>query len=145
MDYLKQWKATEYRQILLYTGPVVFQGILQNDLYDHFLVLRVAIRILCNKNLCKDYLNYAEKLLNHYIKSFQISYGEYNVSHNVHGLIHLCDDVRIHGTLDLFSAFKFENFFTRKRAIRKADKPLQQLHRRYVEKDAINDAVTIKF
>lgn len=143
LDYLKQWKATEYRQILLYTGPVIFQGILPNDIYNHFLTLHVATRILCSTNLCKDYLNYAEELLNHYVKSFKILYGVYNVSHNVHGLIHLCDDVRIHGTLDLFSAFKYENFLQEiKKVIRKADKPLQQLHRRYVEKDAIcNDEV----
>ncbi|XP_029666222.1 uncharacterized protein LOC115237366 [Formica exsecta] len=136
LDYLKQWKATEYRQILLYTGPVVLQGILPNDLYNHFLTLHVAIRILCCKNLCKNYLNYAEELLKHYVQSFKILYGEYNVSHNVHGLIHLVDDVRIHGILDLFSAFKYENFLQEiKKVIRKADKPLQQLHRRYVEKN----------
>lgn len=137
LDYLKQWRATEYRQILLYTGPVVLQGILPNDLYNHFLTLHVAIRILCCKNLCKNYLNYAEELLKHYVGSFKILYGEYNVSHNVHGLIHLVDDVRIHGILDLFSAFKYENFLQEiKKVIRKADKPLQQLHRRYVEKNA---------
>nr|XP_012234622.1 PREDICTED: uncharacterized protein LOC105679271 [Linepithema humile] len=72
LDFLKQWKATEYRQILLYTGPVVFQGILPNDLYHHFLTLHVAIRILCCKSLCEDYLNYAEELLIHYVNSFKI-------------------------------------------------------------------------
>lgn len=85
--------------------------------------------------------------MNHYVKSFKILYGEYNISHNVHGLIYLCDNVRIHGTLDLFSAFKYENFLQEvKKAIRKADKPLQQLHRRYVEKDAIcnNKVLTYK-
>ncbi|EFN71874.1 hypothetical protein EAG_07199, partial [Camponotus floridanus] len=139
LDYLKQWKATEYRQFLLYTGPVVLRGILSNDLYYHFLTLTVAIRILCCKNVCNDYLNYAEELLIHYVNTFKILYGKYNMSHNVHGLIHLCDDVRIHGTLDLFSAFKYENFLQEvKKIIRKADKPLQQLHRRYMEK---NDAI----
>jgi len=136
LDYLKQWKATEYRQILLYTGPVVFQKILPNELYHHFLTLHVAIRIVCCKNLCEDYLNYAEELLIHYVKSFKILYGEYNVSYNVHNLIHLCDDVRVHGTLDSFSTFRYENFLQEiKKIIRKADKPLQQLHRRYVEKN----------
>ncbi|EZA62198.1 hypothetical protein X777_02824 [Ooceraea biroi] len=111
LDYLKQWKATEYRQILLYTGPAVLQEILSSDLYHDFRTVHIAIRILCCENLCKDYLK-----------------------HN--GLIHLCDDVRIHGTLDLFSAFKYENFLQEiKKIIRKADKPLQQLHRRYTEKN----------
>jgi len=113
-------------------GPVVLREILSNDFYHHFLTLTVATRILCCKNLCNDYLNYTEELLIHYVNTFKILYGEYNISHNVHGLIHLCDDVRIHGTLDLFSAFKYENFLQEiKKIICKADKPLQQLHRGY--------------
>ncbi|KYQ55446.1 hypothetical protein ALC60_05670 [Trachymyrmex zeteki] len=138
LDYLKQWKATEYRQILLYTGPIVLQDILPNDLYYHFLTLYVAARILCCEDLCKKYLDYAEELLKHYVKSFKILYGEHHVSHNIHGLIHICNDVRIHDTLDSFSAFRYENFLQEvKKLIRKADKPLQQLHRRYVEKNIV--------
>jgi CRISPR/Cas system-associated protein Csx1 len=142
LDYLKQWKATEYRQILLYTGSVVnnriLQEILSNDMYYHFLMLYVATRILFDEDLCKKYLDYAKKLLKHYVKSFKILYGEHNISHNIHNLIHLCDDVRIHGTLNLFSVFKYENFLQEiKKLIRKTDKPLQQLHRRFMEKKAI--------
>ncbi|CAI6365764.1 unnamed protein product [Macrosiphum euphorbiae] len=32
------------------------------------------------------------------------------VTYNVHGLIHIPNFVKIHGPLDKFSAFKFENF-----------------------------------
>ena len=34
-----RWKATEFRQFLLYTGPVVLLGILPEMLYNHFLLV----------------------------------------------------------------------------------------------------------
>lgn len=43
---IDRWKATEFRQLLLYTGPVVLRDVLEKDTYYHFLVLHVAIRIL---------------------------------------------------------------------------------------------------
>lgn len=44
--------ATEFRQILLYTGPVIFLKILSRDKYVHFMSLSIAIRILCSKHYC---------------------------------------------------------------------------------------------
>lgn len=50
------------------------------------------------------------------------------ISHNVHSLIHLVQDVERFGSLDNFSAFKYENYMqTLKKYIRKAERPLQQV------------------
>lgn len=46
LDTYAKYKATEFRQFLLYTGPIVTYGILQDQVYKHFLFLHVAIRIL---------------------------------------------------------------------------------------------------
>ena len=46
----------------------------------------------------------------HFVKSFSTLYGKEYISDNVHNLLHLCNDVRKYGPLDVFSAFKFENF-----------------------------------
>jgi len=40
IDELKFWKATEFRQFLLYTGPVVLKSLLPENMYIHFLMLR---------------------------------------------------------------------------------------------------------
>lgn len=132
LKYLKHWKATEYRQILLYTGPIVLKSMLSQDSYNHFISLHVAIRILCNESIKNAYTEYAETLLKHFIESFGTLYGKHHISHNIHNLFHLTEDVKNFGILDNFSAFKFENFMqVLKKLIRKSEKPLQQLFRRY--------------
>ncbi|XP_051158453.1 uncharacterized protein LOC127283847 [Leptopilina boulardi] len=133
---IKFWKATEFRQFLLYTGSVLLKEILPYKLYVHFNSLHVAIRILCSKNLAKKkrYSNYADDLLSHFVRSLTILYGSFSVSHNMHGLLHLADVAKRRGSLDNCSAFEFENFMQYlKKWMRKGDKPLQQLVRRYSE------------
>ncbi|XP_029161035.1 uncharacterized protein LOC114932803 isoform X1 [Nylanderia fulva] len=133
------WKATEFRQFLLYTGPVVLNGFIRQDIYINFLTLHVAISILINPKLIKNQNNilYAEKLLTHFVKSFQIIYGDQFVTHNIHNLLHLSRDVQKFGALDEFSAFRFENYLQMlKNILRKSDRPLQQVARRFGEMHA---------
>ncbi|KYM95855.1 hypothetical protein ALC62_13489, partial [Cyphomyrmex costatus] len=135
LDCIKLWKATEYRLILLYTGPLAFKSILKKNIYYHFLIMHVIVRILSSEEL-HEYLTYAQDLILFFVKTFIELYGIENVSHNVHSLIHLVDDVKKFGPLDNFSAFKFENFMQiLKNYLRKADKPLQQVIRRCIEKE----------
>ncbi|KYN21196.1 hypothetical protein ALC57_06438 [Trachymyrmex cornetzi] len=107
---VKQWKAVEFRNFLLYTGPIVLRHVLKQDIYLHFLSLHIAVAILICPNLHEEAINYAEALLNHFVMSFEILYGKQYMSHNIHNLLHLCSDVRTYGPLDNFSAFRFENY-----------------------------------
>ncbi|XP_070159008.1 uncharacterized protein [Polyergus mexicanus] len=133
LTLVKLWKATEFRNLLLYIGPIAFKSFLQKNLYDHFLVLHVAIRILCSSKL-QDFIDYAHDLLQHFVSSFKLLYSVHNISHNIHGLIHIVQDVKKFGTLDYFSSFKYENYLqTLKKLLKKPDKPLEQIIRRYIE------------
>jgi len=140
LEDVRHWKATEFRTFLLYTSPVVLMNILEKDAYLHFLTLHVAIFILASPVFSKDrnYIDYAEALLEHFVESFAKLYGAKNISHNVHNLLHLCSDVKKYGALDSFSAFRFENYlFSIKKLLRKAEKPLEQLVRRYYEIESV--------
>jgi len=134
---VKQWKAVEFRNFLLYTGPIVLKYSLKKDLYHHFLLLHVATTILIRPDLCKtEFINYAEALLKTFVLLFEILYGKKFISHNVHNLLHLCSDVRIYGCLDNFSAFRFENYMMSiKKLLKKKEKPLQQLMKRFSEQE----------
>lgn len=136
---LDHWKATELRQFLLYSGPVVLKGILSNDNYRHFLTLSVAVRILVNSYQFKTYNSYASELLIYFVRHFPRVFGNHHLSYNVHGLVHLSRDSKIHGHLDKFSAFKFENHLQKlKQLVRSPFNALQQLHNRIVELEAHN-------
>lgn len=150
----RTFKATEHRQILLYTGPVIFLGLMNEAMYLHFLLLHSAIRILvdavCSRNTIM--INKAEVMLKIFVKRVAEHYGVEFISYNVHGLLHLSDDVRNYGPLDSFSAFPYENnmrYF--RKMCRKPNQHLQQIaNRRYEEKmhlhrtyPLINDSIKV--
>lgn len=137
LDDLKRWKATEFRQFILYTGPFVLKFAFLPDhqeIYDLFISLHVSMTILLSPSLCYRRQSYANELLRHFVKSFEATYGRQFITHNFHGLTHLSDDVTSFGPLDICSAFRFENFLhTLKKLVRKGDKPLQQVVNRLNE------------
>ena len=109
LSEVMRWKASEFRQFLLYTGPVVLHGILSDLLYKNFLLLSVAIRILTSSVLCHRLNEYAKQLLIVCGENMKTIYGTGIMVYNVHALIHLSDDVKKFGPLDNFSSFPFEN------------------------------------
>lgn len=137
---MNRWKATEFRQFLLYTGIIVLKDVLTEECYLNFLALSISMRILLSKGNLK-LLNYTSKLLKYFVKSFQYLYGVHFVSHNVHGVLHLCDDYVKYGALDACSTFPFENYMKQlKKMLRKHEKPLQQVIRRYKEQ-CLNESI----
>lgn len=133
---LSRWKATEFRLFLLYSGQVVLKNIISKKCYNNFMSLNIAMIIL----LSPDFgflIDYARQLLDFFVQSFEDIYGGQYVSHNIHGLLHLCDDHIQYGPLDNCSAFKFENHMKQlKYYLRKHEIPLQQVINRYHERYA---------
>ena len=131
---LDRWKAVEYRQFLMYYGPVVLRSVLPSKLYHHFMLLVVAITVLCSKVLCADMISYARRLLKEFVKQLTDLYGTDCVVYNMHNLLHLCDDVNEFGLLDQFSCFQFESTLgIIKRKLRSGNRPLAQFCRRKSE------------
>jgi hypothetical protein len=130
----QRWKATEFRQFLLYTGPVVLVGKVSDAVYNNFMLLSVGIFLLLDVSSSPQHIDYAEELIVLFVKHYSDLYGANMVVYNVHNLIHLCDDRRKYGPLDNVSAFCFENSLGKLvTLIRKPSKPLEQLVRRFME------------
>ena len=63
LDDVDCWKATEFRQFLLYTGKQVLKGIPQSNLFDHFMTFSVASSILVCLRIAAEHGAYANDLL----------------------------------------------------------------------------------
>ncbi|XP_046548859.1 uncharacterized protein LOC124258811 isoform X1 [Haliotis rubra] len=131
---IDRWKATEYRLFLLYTGPVALNDILCNAVYLNFLLLFVGITCLATPLLVPNYCDYAKDNLCLFVEHFSRLYGNDMVVYNLHGLVHLSQDVKRFGPLDNFSSFPFESFLGKlKKLLRTPKCPLQQIIRRLGE------------
>lgn len=131
---LENWKATEFRQFLLYVGPIVLRNVIPNYLFCNFMLLSYGISILINEDLNKNYNKYAEDLLSLFIKHSIKIYGKEFCIYNTHSLIHLPSDARVFGSLGKINCFAFENFLgSLKKMLRKPNLPLEQVVRRYQE------------
>lgn len=135
MEDVERWKATEFRQFLLYTGPVSLKGIVPTQVYNNFMLLSVGITILLNVSLCAELADYAHGILVLFVDHCSKLYGKQHVTYNMHGLVHLSQDAKMYGVLDNISCFPFENFLgCLKKMLRKPTQPLEQVVRRLSER-----------
>ena len=137
LDELERWKATEFRQFLLYTGLVALKGVLTTTAYKHFVIVFVACTILCDSNDKRrnHYLQYARDLLKLYVDKSRHIYGSTFVVYNVHSLVHVADDAtKFNCSLNDLSAFPFENYLqTLKYYVRNSKNPTAQVVKRIEE------------
>ena len=131
---LPDFKATEFRTILLYSGMFLFKGLLCNEMFEHFKLLYLAMRFLCSPEIDLEKIGIAEKLLFEFVKKYTVVYKNMSCTYNVHNLLHIADDCRRLGPLDTFSAFPFESMLGNLgRRLRSSNAPLSQLARRISE------------
>lgn len=133
LEDVHRWKATEFRVFLLYIGTIVTKTSLSDLHWNHLFKLNICMVILLSPDYSK-YIEVARKLLDSFVKDFEVIYGRHLISHNIHGLMHFCDDYNEFGPLDHCSAFPFENYMgCLKKMLRKPHKPLEQIIKRYSE------------
>jgi hypothetical protein len=109
VNELDRWKATEFCQFLLYTGPLVLHDVLSLEMYSNFVLLYVSMHILLSPLFCSQYCNFASDLLQPFVKNVGEIYGNEALTYNVHATVHLADEIKLHGCLDSVSGFVFEN------------------------------------
>jgi len=121
LAHCSSWKATQRRDFVLYTGPVVLRNVLPDEMYENFCVLSAALRILTCRvddgperpNILATRGALAHRFLQYFITRANEIYGPEFAVIKVHELLHLKEDYLQFGPLDDFSAFRFESFLQR--------------------------------
>lgn len=141
LRHLSYWKASEFRVTLLYTGFVIFKGILPVEVYEHFKFLAIAVRILTCRHHIKNIL-VAEVMLKFFLESCIDIYGNDSITSNFYALCHVVDDLRHYdATFHDISTFPFENQLgVLKHLVRNGRETLSQITRRISELNALNEA-----
>lgn len=135
LKFVKYFKGTEFRTIMLYVGIVLFKDKLPQNVYEHFLKLCLAVRLCsCRLYVKQDLIQLARTLFAEYCADFQNIYGNYSVVSNIHNIIHIVDDVERFGSLSDISTYPFENYLREIKFRTQPSKlPLEQITRRIIE------------
>lgn len=135
---IRNWKAVEYRQFILYTGICVLKNKVHEDVYYTFLLLHCAYRLLCCPRSFIANISTAQDLLESFVENFPRIFGDDSVTYNVHHLLHITSSVKELGIITNFSAYNFENKMQHiKRQIKRPSKILQQLFNKLKFEDLI--------
>ena len=105
LSEVMRWKATEFRQFLLYAGPLVLKNIYYQK---RSITISFCSRLplhYCLTIHCEQYCDYANDLLVTFVENVKVLYGDSMMVYNVHCLVHLANDVRIFGSLDNLQHF----------------------------------------
>lgn len=135
---IDNFKATEFRTLLLYTGYAAFCKIPENY-FKHFLLLHAAMFILLSDKADDvEFNKIAETLLLKFVETGKLIYGNNFCVFNVHGLLHLASDARYYGNLNRISAFPFENFMQQIKKMKKSNTNyLAQVSNRIIEREGL--------
>lgn len=135
LDELSNWKGVEFRTFLMYVGMVVLRPVLEDDEYDHYLLLSCACTIV-SCNVYKKYIALAKNMFKTYVKEYINLYGRHTITSNVHNLIHIADDLIENNidTIDQISTYKYENSLRLLgMKLQTCNRPLEQISRRLIE------------
>lgn len=132
-DNLGSMKGTEFRQYLLYVGPLLFKGIVEEEKIQNLLKLHIASTIFSHKRFSM-YYNEADTLMRMFIDEFAAIYHPCHVTYVFHSLCHMKKFIDLYGHWDNFSTCEYESFnSTVKNFLQGNVMPLTQVTNRIAE------------
>ncbi|XP_049517796.1 uncharacterized protein LOC125943205 [Dermacentor silvarum] len=102
------WKASEWRNWLLFYALPCLNDILHQEYWRHLSKLCEGIYMLLQEELTVPEIDKAESLLKNFVSRCEALYGMEFMTYNVHALLHLGNCARSLGPLWEHSVFVFE-------------------------------------
>lgn len=133
VDNIGIMKGTEFRQYLLYVGPLLLTGIAEEEQFYNLLKLHIASTIFTHKRFAK-YYEEADTLMRMFIEEFAAIYHPCHVNYCVHSMCHMKKFIDLYGPWDNFSTFEYESCNSTVKNLLKGNvMPLTQVTNRIVE------------
>lgn len=133
IECLGTMKGSEFRQYLLFVGPLLLKDIVDDEIFSNLLKFHIASIIFAHKRFA-NYYNEADKLMRMFIQEFAAIYHPCHVVYVVHSLCHIKKFVDRYGPWDNFSTFEYESYNrTVKDFVKGNVKPLTQVTNRIME------------
>lgn len=132
-DNLGLMKGTEFRQYLLFVGPLLLKGIVDEEKLCNLLKLHIASTIFSHERFA-NYYNEANTLMRMFIEEFAAIYHPCHCTYVVHSLCHMKKFIDKYGHWDNFSTFEYETYNSTVKNLLKGNvMPLIQVTNRIVE------------
>ena len=133
------YKMTEVRQLLLYTGKVVFRGLMATDAhYKHLLIYNVLCALMVDENMAKPFRHLQDFLAKQFCAESLRIYGSAFMVSNVHAHLHFPAVATEYGSIDTVSAYMFENKLGElKKSVRSSHRPIISLIRGVLRKQSV--------
>lgn len=105
------FKATEIRQLLLYTGKIVFKDLMGTDeIYENLVTYNSVCALLVDERTAQPYSEYCQLLMKRFVDDCQKIYGNCFLVYNIHSQLHFPFVAEKHGSIDNVSAYAFESY-----------------------------------
>nr|XP_054928516.1 uncharacterized protein LOC129385660 [Dermacentor andersoni] len=106
---MKFWKASEWRDWLLYYSPFVLKDFPPSNCYRNWTKFVVIMHFCLQSTVPMDKIPKVKELLIEFLREYEHIYGKECMTYNSHILVHMVDNVRQWGPLWSFSAYPFES------------------------------------
>ena len=128
-----QMKGTEFRQYLLFVGPLLLKGIVEEEIFCNLLKLHIASTIFTHERFA-EYYQEADTLMRMFIVDFAAIYHPCHATYVFHSLCHMKKFIDLYGSWDNFSTFEYESYnSTVKNHLKGNVMPLTQVTNRIIE------------
>lgn len=135
---LKQWKAVEYKNFMLYIAPVIFKMFYNTPVSVNFLHWLLMLSSICYESSCtdmnEDSINNIMKLIQDWqlvAKNFLLERKQLIV---FHAIIHIPKYLKMYGPAQNYSAFVFEGLLAIiRRLVTSPNGTVAQIVRRFMD------------
>lgn len=112
LSFAAQWKSTEWRNWVLYTGLVLLDVLLNHCTLFTYRILKLRLSHACKAQLGFRYVKTRWRGVGPFIYQCNTLFnGWWFMSSSVHASTHLATDALKYDTIDGFSSLKFEDLF----------------------------------